>query len=298
MVLNDNLDALGRNHPDLIMFSPPPSVAPGLIDSVLRPYYAERRAGGGPLPVLFAFPPVPAGSAYLHALGDDVLVVNIIPNNVTTSGGAPIGDEGYYVCTFASPWPDDQVDLLRSLFDGQGAFVELEPHQLIPMLGGAATVSALWSAVPAIADLVGADHTEIGRHLRARLQAQPGAEPRVPNADILTALIDGWHAGVRQYYSETDIAPAQVRTLLERGFDLTLHTIEVEPREVLHGHSVGAATKGGVLEHAIRSTTDILLPQVVEALTTGMTDGLATNFALLVTEVCRGVREHGATLAG
>jgi hypothetical protein len=127
MVLNDSLSALRRNNPDIIMFAPPPSVAPNLIESVLRPYYADRRASIAPLPTLYAFPPVPPGSVYQEILGEDVLVANIIPNNVTTIGGVPIGDDGYYVCAFASPWSEDHLDLLRTTFDGQGAFIQLDP---------------------------------------------------------------------------------------------------------------------------------------------------------------------------
>ena len=298
MVLDDNLGALRRNRPDIIMFSPPPSVAPGLIESVLVPYYRERRDGGGPLPELYAFPPVPSGSAYLEALGADVLVANIIPNNVTTIGGEPVDDEGFYVCTFPAPWPEDRVRALRGVFDGQGAFVELEPHQLIAMLGGAATVSSLWFAVPVIADTVGADHNHVGRFLRARRnEAIADDQPPPARADLLAATIDGWHAGVDAYYSETDIDPSRARILLERGFDLTLHTVEREGRDVLTGHAVGAATKGGVLEKAIQGARDRLIPLVESAAADAVDGGWVAGFAREVTEVCRAVRAHGETLA-
>ena len=85
---------------------------------------------------------------YRDALGDDLLVANIIPNNVTTVAGRPVQDEGHYVCTFATPWPADRLAVLQTLFQGQGAYVHLAPDQLIPMLGGAATISSLWKLVP------------------------------------------------------------------------------------------------------------------------------------------------------
>ena len=296
ILLDDNLLALRRNVPDIIMFSPPPTVAPELIESVLRPYYDERRGSGGELPELYAFPPVPAGAVYLDALGNDVRVVNIIPNNVTTIGGIPIVDEGFYVCTFASKWPEDRRTAVRSVFAGQGACVELAPGQLIEMLGGAATVSSLWYAMPAVADIVGASHNHVGRLCRARLREQvtSGAAP----SDLLSAIIDGWHGGVRRYYAETDIEPGQTQILLDRGFDLTLHTIEKESRDVLAGHSVGAATKGGVLEKAIHTARDRLLPVIEDAHAGGLDPEWRERFAALVTETCRTVRDHGQTLAG
>ncbi len=298
IVLDDNLGALRRNRPDLVLFAPPPTVAPELIRSVLAPYVAERRADGGPLPVVYAFPPVPAGSAYLEAIGTDVLVANIIPNNVTTIGGVPVDDEGFYVCTFPAPWPAEHRDLLRSVFDGQGAQVELEPHQLIPMLGGAATVSALWYAIPAIADLSGADHNQVGRFLRAHLDPSVGPAAAPPGAGALAGLIEGWRDGVARYQGETDIDPAAADVLRTRGLDLTLHTAAVEPRGVLHGHAVGAATKGGVLELAITRTGEHLLPAVETALGRQADPAWPGRVAGLVAETCRAVRDHGRTLAG
>ncbi|MGI9615092.1 MAG: hypothetical protein ACR2QO_19425 [Acidimicrobiales bacterium] len=297
MLLHDNLVALRRNVPDIIMFSPPPTIAPELIESVLRPYYEERRGDGGMLPELYAFPPVPAGAVYLDALGNDVRVVNIIPNNVTRIGGAPIVDEGFYVCTFASEWPEDRRTAVQSVFAGQGAFVELAPGQLIAMLGGAATVSSLWYAIPEVADIVAASHNDIGRLCRARLRGRATAD-MAPPEELLTAIIDGWHTGVRRYYSETDIEPSQTELLLDRGFDLTLHTIEEETREVLAGHSVGAATKGGVLEKAIHTARDRLLPVIEDAHAGGLDPEWRARFAALVTDSCRTVRDHGETLAG
>ena len=300
IVLDDNLGALRRNRPDIILFAPPPTVAPDLITSVLRPYYDQRRAEGGPLPDLYAFPPVPSGAAYLEALGNDVLVVNIIPNNVTTIAGQPVEDEGYYVCTFPAPWPTERVAALRAAFQGQGAHVELAPGQLIPMLGAAATVSSLWHAVPLMADLVGADHRSAGRFLRARLAGGPDTdradEPEPPGAEILAAAIDGWRTGVERYHAETDLDPAVAATLRQRGFDLTLHTIAAEPRQVLVGHSVGAATKGGVLERAIRAVDEELLPAISTLVEGGVDDPVA-HIAQLVASTCRTVRDHGHTLA-
>jgi len=302
MVLGDSLHALARNRPDLILFAPPPKVARELIESVLVPYYRQRRAEGGPLPVLYAFPPVPAGSAYLDALGSDALVANIIPNNVTAIGGVPVDDEGFYVCTFPSPWPDEEVAALRRTFDGQGAFVHLDPDQLIPMLGGAATVSALWFAAPAIADLVGADHNQLGRYLRAHLGQRAEPAPAPPHAEVCRHTIDGWRRGVERYYAETGIDQETVTTLASRGLDLTLHTVAAEPREILTGHAVGAATKGGVLEKAIDETRHRLLPAIARRLADGA-DASAHDptwpeqFAEAVTESCRTVRAHGMTLA-
>lgn len=301
LVLNDNHAALRDNHPDLIMFSPPPTVAPDLIDSVLRPYYEERRTEGGPLPVLYAFPPVPLGQTYLDALGDDVLVVNMIPNNVTSIAGRPVVDEGHYTVTYAAPWPTERVAELQNLFAGQGEYVEVESHQIVPMLGGLCVINSLWYALPIVADRLELDHNDVGEYLRARVRDLTGFAPAQStpirgedlrdHADYLTAMARAWHDGIARYYAETDLAPDTARTFVHRHLDLMLHTAQVEPREVLEDLSVGAATKGGVLERAMRCAREDLLPALAD-------DVDWNQVTDLVTASAHTVKEHGLTLAG
>lgn len=313
VILNENLEALRRNRPDVILFAPPPTVAPGLIESVLRPYYDECRADGLSLPDLYAFPPLPLGSTYLDALGEDVLVANIIPNNVTSIAGRPVVDEGMYVCTFAKPWPDKHLARLQQLFEGQGAFVRLEPDQLIPMLGGACAVSCLWKVVPALADILAdttdpVGHNEIAEYLRGQIRQLSGFSPAVstpvradlhpPHAALLAMLARSWYDGVDAYFGDTTLEPDAARTILERVLDQTLHTIQAEPREVLDGHAVGAATKGGVLERAIRSAREDLMPLIEAGVTDTPTGEWAASLASQVRATAHAVREHGTTLAG
>ena len=39
VILDDNAGALEQMEPEIILFAPPPAVAPGLIEQVLAPYY-------------------------------------------------------------------------------------------------------------------------------------------------------------------------------------------------------------------------------------------------------------------
>ena len=86
VLLGDNARALRELEPDCIFFAPPPSVAPGLVEECLAPYFAELRAAGKPIPALVAFPPSPAGVFYQEKLGEDLKVVNIIPNMISRVG--------------------------------------------------------------------------------------------------------------------------------------------------------------------------------------------------------------------
>lgn len=267
MILNDNSAALDQARPDIIFFAPPPTIGPSLVESVLKPYYDQRRAEGDRPPVLYAFPPMPLGEYYRQVLGDDILVVNIIPNNVKTIAGRKISGEGYYVCTFPSDWPQEELDRLQRVFASQGAFVVLPPDKLTVMLGGACTVFSLWAGGPLISDVLSAvglnwSHNRIGEYMRARAQEKYGfklehSDPAAltavdgPAAAFLDQVITAWHDGVARYYREVDFPQPQDQTILLRGLDSILHTVQFEDRTVLHKHSVGAATKGGVLEKAI-----------------------------------------------
>ena len=267
MILNDNRAALEQGRPDIIFFAPPPTIGPGLTENVLKPYYDRRRAEGGRPPILYAFPPMPLGEYYQQVLGDDVLVVNIIPNNVKTIAGRKITGEGYYVCTFPSPWPQAELDRLQRVFDSQGAFVTLPPEKLTDMLGGACTVFSLWAGGPRISDIlteVGLNltHNQVGEYMRARAQENYGfklekSDPASlaavdgPAAAFLDQVTAAWRDGTARYYREVDFPQPQDQTILLRGLDSILHTVQFEDRSVLRKHSVGAATKGGVLEKAI-----------------------------------------------
>ena len=87
---------------------------------------------------------MPPGQYYRDALGQDVLVCNIIPNNVSKVAGQPVKDEGYYVVSFASQWPAESKQRLKRIFASQGAFVEAPVDKLVPMLGGTCVFFSLW----------------------------------------------------------------------------------------------------------------------------------------------------------
>jgi hypothetical protein len=217
------------------------------------------------------------------------------------------------VCTFPSPWPIDRLTVLQKLFDGQGAYVHLEPDQLLEMLGGACAISCLWKVVPMVADLLGEtgepiSHGEVGEYLRGQLRGSTGFVPAVStpvrddlvpsHADFLSALATAWYGGVCSYFASTTLDAAAVDTLVERGFDLVLHTTQAESRDVLDDLAVGAATKGGLLERAIRSVHEDLMPVVAAGVAGDAGADWADALANRVGETAEAVRVHGATLAG
>jgi hypothetical protein len=315
--LQGNLEALKANRPDIIFFAPPPTIAPGEIDTTLREYFAWVREKGLPIPEIYAFPPVPLGQYYHDVLGDDVLVSNIIPNNVSRIAGQPVEDEGYYACSFTGDWPAESKDRLLRIFSSQGAMVETPVNLLVPMLGGTCTFFALWQVVPVLAEILqknGHDinHNQIGEYLRARCQTISGYTPEAsapaspdsvsgPVTALLDAMLIAWRDGVIQYYEQIGFPPKSTQTIVERGYDVILHTVQMEPRKVLDDHAIGAATKGGVLEKAINTFHQLIKPLLkagVKNLPSGVDPKWQADIATKVNECAHIVGRHGQKLAG
>ena len=315
--LGENLKALEKNQPDIIAFAPPPQAAPKEIELTLASYFAEVRQKGAPLPEIYAFPPMPPGSQYQKVLGTDVLVVNLIPNNVTRIAGEAVRDEGYYVACFYGDWPQSSRDRLQRIFASQGAMVQSPPELLVPMLGGTCGFFCLWEVVPRLAAMLsakgcGSDHNQVGGFLRAVCREISRFTP--PSGEelgrfgitgdlalFLAQIAGAWLRGVENYFKEIDFPAEAARTILTRGFDLILHTTQCEPKEVLHNHAVGAATKGGVLEKAVavfKEKVEPVLQKGVQTLPAGPGTAWPEELSARVLELCRIVGAHGKRLAG
>ena len=89
--------------------------------------------------------------------------------------------------------------------------------------------------------------------------------------------------------------------IITRGFDVILHTTQREPRKVLDDLSIGAATKGGVLEKAIATFHTLLKPVLEEGIGFLPQEPRAGWRELLtakVLETAHIVGRHGLKLAG
>ncbi len=311
-----NLEVLKVNQPDIIFFAPPPTIAPGEIDTTLKAYFAWVRKQGLPLPEIYAFPPVPLGEYYRDILGTDVLVSNIIPNNVNQVAGKPIIDEGYYACTFSGDWAAESKERLQRIFVSQGAMVQVPTQKLVPMLGGTCAFFSLWQVVPVFTEILQShgqriSHNQVGEHMRALCQNFSGYSPdkstpaslldlSEPLSKLLEAVTRAWWDGVAQYYIDINLPAQATRAILERGFDVILHTTQCESRKTLDGHAIGAATKGGVLEKAIatfHSLTKPVLEKGAATVTAIDFSELQTELTGKVTETAHIVGQHGQKLA-
>lgn len=128
--------------------APPPSVAPGLTRDILLPYYESCRREGRELPILVAFPPSPAGLFYLDVLGQDIEVVNIIPNMISRVGNESVAGEACNLITFPEEhgWPQPDKDELFRFFTPMGRCLEVPPHLIMQVLSTEIAVHPLTGA--------------------------------------------------------------------------------------------------------------------------------------------------------
>ena len=136
VLLNDNAGALRELEPDWIFFAPPPSVAPELVENCLRPYFDGLRGAGTPVPALVAFPPSPAGAFYQEKLGEDLKVVNIIPNMISRVGEEDVSSQACHLITYPARdnWTPEEKAELGAFLSPMGRRLELTPELTLHVL--------------------------------------------------------------------------------------------------------------------------------------------------------------------
>lgn len=257
--------ALEKLRPDIILFAPPPSVAPKLIDAVLKPYYEQRRREGVALPILYAFPPNPTGKDYQEKLGGDILVANVLPNMVSSIDGKPLQGEGLTYITFpeAGVWPLEERRFLEDFFAPLGGTIEVPPALVMQMLAGTVLINLISPLVFGVTDALAGSpyqpgyrqiaHAMRGYHRTKRAYhtgsfdaADTGVESYLDH--MLRKVVFHWYEGTKRYYLDSGMPEDTADTILTSLLDLHLHVHEKEPREKIEADAKAHATKGGVLE--------------------------------------------------
>jgi hypothetical protein len=154
--LEGNLEALKANRPDIIFFAPPPTIAPGEIDTTLRRVFCWAGQRAMPIPEIYAFPPMPPGQYYR-----DVHWVRMCwsaTSSPTTSAkvaGQPVEGRGLLcLLSFTGDWPAESKERLLRIFASQGAMVEAPVTSWCPCWAAPAPFSALWQVVPVLAEIL------------------------------------------------------------------------------------------------------------------------------------------------
>ena len=266
ILLRDNKKALRENRPDLILLATPPSAAASVVEHEVKEYVEECRKECRKLPVIFAFPPAPAGQWYKHVLGEDIKVVNILPNMVNRIGSLYAAPDGITYVTYpeGKAWEYEDQAMLQEFFRPLGSVVAVHPDHLTEMLAGTTAVHNVSELIFTIADALCAsgcdvDNRQIASAMRAHLLEISSFKPTVeypcdkwalpPSLSILTGrIIEEWHRGTRDFYYDTGLPKQDGDRILDSLLHLHLLKHQVMDRQVLVQEAKQHATKGGVLE--------------------------------------------------
>ncbi|MGI6004296.1 MAG: L-2-amino-thiazoline-4-carboxylic acid hydrolase [Christensenellales bacterium] len=266
-----NMQMLETLEPDIILFAPQPTFAPGVTREILAPYYESLRGAGKPLPDLYAFPPSPAGQFYKQVLGDDILVVNLLPNMVTSFAGIDVSRQGVTEITFpdGDVWPEEKEDRLREFFSPYGACVNTPPSVVFAYLGGQCTLHTVselvYTAATALSRAgLSISSFQVASAMRAAYRAQTGYDdyPVVTPCSLsdvpeflqepLSQVIMAFYGGVRDACGELGMDDRLIAELFLNYLDLHLHSLQHYTREQIEESTFQHATKGGVTEMALR----------------------------------------------
>lgn len=264
VLLNENMKALSLLEPNYILVAPPPSIAPSLIQNDLVPYFNSLRKTGKRLPVIFAFPPKPAGRYYMEKLGEDVHVVNILPNMVSQIAGERLHGEGLTYLTYPanSSWTEEERHFVSDFFAPLGGTVEVKPEHVNQMLAGTVTVHNISEIIFTITDAVNKNngqisYKDIASAMRHYHRAKRGlVNESYPSSDkvfdpyfyaMLKKICFHWYEGIKRYYLSVGMSEELTHKILSSLLDLHLQIHQREERNEIEAKGAKHATKGGVL---------------------------------------------------
>ncbi|MGN0976916.1 MAG: L-2-amino-thiazoline-4-carboxylic acid hydrolase, partial [Faecousia sp.] len=275
VLLNDNKKALEQMKPDIILFAPPPSVAPGLAEEVLKPYFDACRAAGEALPDLYAFPPSPQGKFYLDLLGADIHVCNILPNMMSQINGVSLnGAEGNTHVTIPAegPWPEENRKRLEQIFAPFGGVVYVPTENVLDMLATLCIIEVVPLLLFDMADATLCDAKDLASAMRGWHQAHYDYHPvgstpcdihAAPEeaSQVLKRIGEAWMKATVEFLISVGMTRETAEKILVANMDLKLHCCQLQDRAKTEDDLRNHATKGGVAERA-RMCYELLLEPV------------------------------------
>ena len=279
VLLNDNAKALDEMKPDVIFFAPPPTLAKELTETVLVPYYKQVRENGDDIPTLFAFPPSPAGKYYMDTLGNDLQVINIIPNMMTKAGNENIANERCNLITYPleANWPKEDKDKVAEFFAPFGDCLNCTPSNILHVLSTEIATHPLTELCDVAARKfnekgIACDYKDVASVLRALHQKNTGYKAKNTNncslddlkdkkcVALLEKVLTSWYNGLHDYISENGLTDDEATFFLNPLFDIYFHITQITSREDIVAKAKKDATKGGMLELCMQSYYGVIEP--------------------------------------
>lgn len=262
-----------RERPTIILLSPPPTRAEGIIRNDILPYCELCRKEGLPLPDIYSYIPSPSPGVIRNILGSDVNVVKILPNILDNVRGFDLSPYGINYLTFPENtlWPLDRKDLLYLCMDCYGHTAAVSDTDSLALLAGKITSHVCYEVSYAFEDWLkkaGLDVPldRIGKAMReAQYELFRDAQriglsgyTGLQRLDMfIKEFMKGWFSGLNRFTHETirDLDVREADRIDMCSFLLNVFPIAHSPRKVLEQDTRNAATKGGILERGIEVFT-------------------------------------------
>ena len=264
----DYYNMLVNFEPDMIFFAPPPSAAKEMAKDILAPYYSMLRKKGSALPDLYAYPPSPDGEFYLKTIGNDINVVNILPNMACKLKGKDISKESYTIFNIPDghPWPEKNFKRLDAFFSPIGYNVVVPANNFHTMLGG--FVASHLSEELAMAVSKGLSETGINiefsklassmrysflknnnRHFENALPCSLTDDEKLDS--VLENIIMAWMEGMADFSVSQNMDEQLANDIIIPQIDIFLQSAQLLTAEEIEYNNSCHATKGGILEKAL-----------------------------------------------
>ncbi len=269
------LEMLRKNSPQVILFSPPPTLAEELTETVLKPYYNELRLAGQPFPLLICFPPQPLPRYYRKTLGAGIAQVSLMPCVVQRAGRYHVGKYGCSLAAMDGKAMPGQ-ELLRQFLEFTrpvGSVLNVSQDDLTAALAGMVTahnVYELCFTLQKAFQLCGleAGLPQIASEMRFALrqfgpELPPPDSPDLPSCcreafdplcqQTADLAVRAWYEGLCQFAAAQKLDLREYGKFLRSTLDVLLMSVQEETPERLEKMSAGCATKGGLLEQALET---------------------------------------------
>jgi pyrroline-5-carboxylate reductase len=311
LYFQNNLLALQNLQPEIILFAPPPNIAPYLIKSDLKDYIQHLRKQNLPLPDIVAFPPIPPGSYYQEILGEDIRICTVLPNDIREIGGVSLYHEGHHFCTFSSSWPNKNYERIYQFFIRFGEMIDIPPKEVLPLLITRVVVTSLAYfaislqklEIPVISIVKKKSIqsiTEIWENqfrLISRNDSEENKSKRSASKIVLEEIFSSFYEGMFEYMKSQSLDKAKYKAIVNDMIVLIFRLMKNSHERELNQNIITAATKGGLLELCMRFYDVKIFPRLTKVRRVEDLNQIFYNELLVeFTQMCNAILTHGKKL--
>ncbi|MHA1562528.1 MAG: hypothetical protein ACTSPA_10430, partial [Promethearchaeota archaeon] len=278
LYFENNILALKNLQPDIILFAPPPNIAPYLIESDLKNYVQYLRKQNLPLPDIVAFPPVPPCSYYQKILGEDIRICTVLPNDIREIGGVSLYHEGHHFCTFSSFWLIKNYERIYQLFLKFGEMIDIPPKEVLPLLITRVVVTSLAYFAISLQNMeipiISIDKkksiqsiTKIWENQFLLISRNGSKENKFKisaSKMVLDNIFSSFYEGMLEYMKSKSIDNAMYKEIVNKMIDLIFRLMKNSHEKELNQNIITAATKGGLLETCMRFYDTKIFPRLTK----------------------------------